>query len=70
MRGVMLPGTSRRGCRLEAIANHRMSCFRRQNDAERIVKPRSSRPEVTSFKPVADAKGLSARIGDGISNLS
>jgi hypothetical protein len=39
-------------------------------DAERIVKPCWSRPEITSFKPVADAQGVAARIGDGISNLS
>jgi len=34
------------------------------------AKPRWSRPEITSFKPVADAQGISYRIGDGMSNLS
>ena len=37
---------------------------------ERADKPRWTRPEITSFKPVADAQGISYRIGDGISNLS
>jgi len=35
-----------------------------------MSKPQWSRPEITSFKPVADAQGVSYRIGDGISNLS
>ena len=34
------------------------------------AKPRWTRPEITSFKPVADAQGISYRIGDGVSNLS
>ena len=34
------------------------------------AKPSWSRPEITSFKPVADAQGISYRIGDGVSNLS
>jgi hypothetical protein len=33
-------------------------------------KPQWSRPEITSFKPVADAQGVAYRIGDGVSNLS
>jgi hypothetical protein len=33
-------------------------------------KPRWARPEITSFKPVADAQSIAYRIGDGISNLS
>jgi hypothetical protein len=33
-------------------------------------KPRWSRPEITSFKPVSDAQGISYFIGDGISNLT
>jgi hypothetical protein len=37
---------------------------------EAAVKPRWTRPEITSFKPVADAQGVSYRIGDGVSNLS
>ena len=37
---------------------------------EAAPKPRWSRPEITSFKPVADAQGVSYRIGDGVSNLS
>jgi hypothetical protein len=37
---------------------------------EHVEKPRWTRPEITSFKPVADAQGVSYRIGDGISNLS
>jgi len=35
-----------------------------------VSKPQWSRPAITSFKPVADAQGVAARIGDGISNLS
>ena len=35
-----------------------------------VSKPQWSRPEITSFKPIADAQGVSYRIGDGISNLS
>jgi hypothetical protein len=38
--------------------------------SESVDKPRWTRPEITSFKPVADAQGVSYRIGDGISNLS
>lgn len=34
------------------------------------AKPQWTRPEITSFKPVADAQGVSYRIGDGVSNLS
>jgi hypothetical protein len=28
------------------------------------------RPEISSFKPVSDAQGISYRVGDGINNLS
>jgi hypothetical protein len=34
------------------------------------TRPKWRRPEITSFKPVSDARGISYRIGDGISNLS
>jgi hypothetical protein len=37
---------------------------------ELAPKPQWTRPEITSFKPVADAQGISYRIGDGVSNLS
>ena len=40
------------------------------DEQDRVVKPRWLRPEITSFKPVADAQGILYRIGDGISNLS
>ena len=35
-----------------------------------VVKPRWSRPEITSFNPVSDTQSLYFRIGDGINNLS
>ena len=34
-------------------------------DAERIVKPRWSRPEMTSFNRFADAQGIASRIATG-----
>ena len=40
------------------------------DDPERAAKPRWVRPEITSFKPVADAQGIGFRIGDGLNNLS
>jgi hypothetical protein len=39
-------------------------------EAECADKPRWTRPEITSFKPVADAQGTSFRPLDGINNLS
>ncbi len=33
-------------------------------------KPEWSRPEITSFKPVSDAQGISYRRGDGLTNSS
>lgn len=42
----------------------------RGRSPETAPKPRWTRPEITSFKPVRDAQGVSYRIGDGVSNLS
>jgi len=33
-------------------------------------KPKWSTPTITSYKPIADAEGIAARPGDGLSNLS
>jgi hypothetical protein len=35
-----------------------------------IERPRWSKPEITSFKPITDAEGISYRPSDGISNLT
>lgn len=35
---------------------------------EPIEKPRWSRPEITSFKPLADAQGPGVKAGEGINN--
>jgi hypothetical protein len=36
----------------------------------RANKPEWTRPEITSFKPVSDAQGISYRRGDGLTNSS
>lgn len=33
-------------------------------------RPAWTRPEITSFKPVSDAQGISYRRGDGLTNSS
>ena len=40
------------------------------HEGDGAPKPKWTRPEITSFKPVADAQGVSYRITDGVSNLS
>lgn len=34
------------------------------------AKPRWEKPEITDFKPITVARGISYRIGDGLSNLT
>lgn len=38
--------------------------------AHEIEKPRWRKPEITSFKPITDAEGISYQPSDGISNLT
>ena len=38
--------------------------------AEPADRPQWTRPEITSFKPVSDAQGISYRRGDGLTNSS
>ena len=35
-----------------------------------VAKPKWEKPEITDFKPITVARGISYRIGDGISNLT
>ena len=34
------------------------------------AKPKWEKPEITDFKPITVARGISYRIGDGLSNLT
>jgi len=40
------------------------------SSAEPTDRPQWTRPEITSFKPVSDAQGISYRRGDGLTNSS
>jgi len=42
----------------------------RSGEATPMAKELWSKPEITDFQPVTVARGISYRIGDGISNLS
>jgi hypothetical protein len=35
-----------------------------------VAKPKWEKPEITDFKPITVARGVSYRIGDGVSNLT
>lgn len=39
-------------------------------EATSAVKPKWEKPEITDFKPITVARGHSALLGDGISNLT
>lgn len=39
-------------------------------EATSVAKPKWEKPEITDFKPITVARGISYRIGDGISNLT
>jgi len=39
-------------------------------EATSAAKPKWEKPEITDFKPITVARGISYRIGDGISNLT
>lgn len=39
-------------------------------EATSTAKPKWGKPEITDFKPITVARGISYRIGDGISNLT
>jgi hypothetical protein len=41
----------------------------RADDTTESIKDAWVKPEITEFKPVTVARGISYRIGDGISNL-
>jgi hypothetical protein len=42
----------------------------RSGEAPSMAKELWSKPEITDFQPVTVARGISYRIGDGLSNLS
>lgn len=39
-------------------------------EATSVAKPTWEKPEITDFKPITVARGISYRIGDGTSNLT
>ncbi|HEX7848257.1 MAG TPA: hypothetical protein VF485_00865 [Sphingomonas sp.] len=39
-------------------------------EATSVAKPKWEKPEITDFKPITVARGISYRIGDGLSNLT
>ena len=48
---------------------HHDVTLERADDATENTKDAWVKPEITEFKPVTVARGISYRIGDGISNL-